>query len=114
MILSDFINKTYIWKCVNLKINNIVPPKHTLAIINILINEIFLDLKAGKTLKINNFCTMKIRENEPRKHYSLFKRRVVTSPGKKNLKISLDKKFVSNLKKYLDLDLSYRNGDNES
>lgn len=97
------ISKRKLWQYVNKKINRIIHHYHVLSVITILFDEMLIDLKNGKEIKIYNFGTLVLKKLKPRKYFNLIHKSVMVSTGYKILRFTMakpiKKKILSRLAK---------------
>jgi nucleoid DNA-binding protein len=101
------IGKKKLWHYVNQKINKAVHYMHVFSIINILFEEMLIDLKAGKDIRIYHFGTFSLEEGNPRRYHHITLNKVIQSEGNRLLKFTLDKRLHTKLRKFLDLDKTF-------
>lgn len=106
--VPNSISKRYLWRYVNQKINRIVHHYQVFSIITILFEEILLDLKSGKNIKIDNFGTLSLQEMKPRRHFDIVRNEVRLSDGHQILRFFLAKSFKKKLCQELDLDRTFQ------
>lgn len=107
MEIPNSIGKMELWKYVNNKINMIIQSYHIYGVISILFDEIIKDFKAGKTIKIFNFCKISLRQNEPRKYFDVRYQKVMLSTKNKILKFYLSPTLRKKLCSELDIDKTF-------
>ena len=99
------ISKRKLWQYVNKKINRFTHHYHVLSIITILFEEMLVDLKRGKEIRIHNFGTLELKQLKPRNHFDVIKQKVVLAEPHKIIRFTLapliKKKLVAHLDKIL-------------
>lgn len=99
-------SKRLLWRYVNKKLRKVVHTYHVFAILSILIEELILDLKNDKEIKIFNFSKIYLHKTKPRKYFDVRYQKIMESQGSKIIKIELSKKLKNKLVKYLHIDES--------
>lgn len=98
------ITKRDFWRYINKKIKKIVHHQHVLNIISILFEEMILDLKNDKEIKIFNLGTLFLQKNNSKKYYDVRFQKIMESKPAKILKFVPSKKFKKKLVSRIDLD----------
>lgn len=110
--IPNNIDKRYLWKFVNKKINRAVKGYHVVSIINILFEEMLSDLRSGKEIEIFNFGKLFLKKMNPRKYHDVRYNRVMVSHGGRILKFILSPKIKRKICQALDIDKTLK-GDYE-
>jgi nucleoid DNA-binding protein len=97
------INKRSFWRFVNIQINRTIHHYHVFSVINILFDEILKDLKDGKTIEIDNFCTIKLIVFEPKRYFDVVTKTIKVSSKFKALKFYLNAKLQKKLSDNVDM-----------
>lgn len=106
--LPNSITKRVLWRYVNKKIDRVIHHYHVFSIISILFDEILIDLKLGKELKIFNFGSLTVKKLPPRKYYNIHDKIVRVSKPHNILRFNLSPKLRKELKKQLDVSVFER------
>lgn len=64
-----------------------------IAVINIFVDELIKELKAGNKVKIINFATFQLNQLKPKMVWSIVSRKMMMGRSVKALRIKLDKNF---------------------
>lgn len=110
--IPDNIDKRFLWKYVNQKINRKVKGYHVVSIINILFEEVLSDLKEGKVVEVFNFGSLFLKNMKPRKYHDVRYNRVMLSKSNKILKFILPRTLKRKICQFLDIDKTLK-GDYE-
>lgn len=105
--MKKIVDKRALWRLVNKRINRVVHSYHVFSVISILFEEMISDLKAGKKIKIFNFCTLSLNLNnngEKIRYMNIFTREIQESNSRKKLKFKIAPKFKNKIIKFLDVD----------
>lgn len=106
----NFMSKKQLKSAVNKNLNKLVKLIDTVAIIDILIDEIYKDFAAGKSLSVFNFGKFVIMPAKPRKHFERISRTVKISPGSNRVTFTFTNKVRKKLLQLIDLDKSFKDG----
>jgi len=60
-MINNIMSKRRLWVYMNSKLRGLIHSYATIAVLNILFEEMIADLKAGKTIEIFNFCTFNVK-----------------------------------------------------
>ena len=107
----DNITKRSLWRYVNKKINRTIHHYHVFGVITILFEEIIKDLKQGKDINIFNLGILSLSETKSRKYYDVRYQQVMQSKGYRILKFKLAAPIHKKLRKLLDIDKTFIDGD---
>jgi len=102
------INKKDFWKIVNQKIKRSINHYHVFSVITILFEEILVDLKKGKELKIFNFGTLSLRLMPPRTYYDVRFQKLMHSEGHRILRFILARPVSKKIRSLLDIDATFK------
>jgi nucleoid DNA-binding protein len=102
------ISKRVFWRYVNQKINRLVNHLHVASVIAILFEEMLIDLKNGKEIKIYNLGTLSLPKMKPREYYDVRFQRVMHSEGRHVLRFTLAPVIHKKLRALLDLDRTFK------
>lgn len=102
MNLPNSISRTILWRYVNKKLKHKIHYHHILSIINILFDEIIIDLKEKKEIKIKNFGSLILKDYKSRKYFDIVRKKVMTSKKFRLLKFNISKKLKKKLVSDLD------------
>jgi nucleoid DNA-binding protein len=84
------MSKRRLWVYMNSKLRGLIHSYATIAVLNILFEEMIADLKAGKTIEIFNFCTFNVKDWKPHKIFDIYNGIVKMTNGYRELKIKLN------------------------
>lgn len=98
------ISKRNLWRYVNKKIKRSIHHYHVFSIISILFEEMLVDLKNGKKIKIFNFGTLTLQNAKPRKYYDFRFQKVMQSKGNRVLRFVLANSISKKIRACLDID----------
>lgn len=101
--MNSSITKRILWRYVNNKMDHLIHHYHIFSILSILFDEILKDLKAGKSLTIINFGTLRLDNLSPRRYYDVREQMMKTSQSHKILKFTLSKPFRKMLLQHLNV-----------
>jgi len=104
------ISKRFFWRYVNKKINRLVNHLHVTSVIAILFEEMLIDLKNGKDIKIHNLGTLSLPKMKPRKYHDVRFNQVMYSEGRHVLRFTLAPVIHKKLRSLLDLDKTFKDG----
>lgn len=90
------------------KIKNIIQIYYIYGVISILLDEMIIDLKKGKKIKIKNFGIIELVQNKPRKYFDVRYQKTMLSGKNKILKFNLDPLLRKKLCKNLDIDKTFK------
>lgn len=105
--IPNSISKRVLWRYVNLKIKRTIHHYQVFSVISLLFEEIFLDLKSGKKIKIHNFGEIFLQQLKPRRHFDYVRNEIRISPGHQMLRFFLSPKLKKKLCNELDLDKTF-------
>ena len=105
--LSNNISKRNLWRYVNQKIKRTIHHYHVFSVITILFEEMLIDLKNGKDVKIFNFGTLSLQKTNPRKYFDVRFQKIMQSEGHRILRFILAPVIRKKLKNLLDIDKSF-------
>jgi len=106
--LPTNISKRNLWRYINRKIKRSIHHYHTFSVITILFEEMLVDLKAGKDIKIFNFGTLSLGQTQPRKYFDVRFQKIMQSKGNRILRFILAPVINKKLKALLDIDKTLR------
>jgi nucleoid DNA-binding protein len=104
------ISKRDFWRYVNQKIKRSINHYHVFSVITILFEELLIDLKNGKDIKVFNLGTLSLRPTKPRKYYDVRFQKVMQSEGHKILRFILARPISKKLRALLDIDKTFKDG----
>jgi nucleoid DNA-binding protein len=104
MTNEQSISKRKLWQYVNRKLNRLIHHYHVFSVITILFDEMLIDLKKGKAIKIHNFGTLLLKQMRPRRYFDVTKQKVLLSEGHKILRFTLAAPLRKKLVALVDLD----------
>jgi nucleoid DNA-binding protein len=107
MEIPNSISKLIFWRYVNKKIKRSINHYHVLSVITILFEEMLIDLKQGKEIKIFNLGTLTLGLTKPRKYYDVRFQKVMQSEGHKILRFILAPTLSKKLRALLDIDRTF-------
>jgi nucleoid DNA-binding protein len=109
--LTTNISKKNLWRYVNRKIKRAIHHYHVFSVITILFEEMLIDLKNEKDIKVLNFGTLSLQKTKPRKYFDVRFQRVMQSEGHRILRFILAPVISKKLKKLLDIDKTFHSTD---
>jgi nucleoid DNA-binding protein len=110
----SIINKMKLWGRVNKKIKRYkIVSSDVLAILNILLDEMLIDLKNGKEIKIMHFGTFSLRKTKPRKYFDWLQHKFLISPGYFILRFRLSPKLNEHLHRTIDTQRTFGINDDQ-
>lgn len=80
---------------------------HIVAVLALLLDEMVIELKKGNEVVIKNFGYLVLKTLKPREHHSVVSGERVISPGRKVLRLHLEKKIRKYLLRRLDIDKTF-------
>lgn len=98
---AQFINYVFI------RLGEAIPKSHIEGIFNIMLDEMFNDLKKGISISIANFGQLTLKQLAPRKHNHYKTGNKIVSPGKKSLRFYLFTELKRFLSARLDIDKTF-------
>lgn len=101
------ISKRIFWRYVNKKINRMFHHFHVFNVINILFDEMIVDLKKGKVIKISNFGNLYLHYTKARKYFDVTTQQTEISTPNNILKFTLSEKVRKKLQKHLDIEKTF-------
>lgn len=108
--MNKNISKRNLCQYVNIKTKRSIHHYHVFSVINILFEEMYNDLVAGKEIKIFNFGTFVLKILAPRRYHHLtLKKMMISDGGSKILRLFLDRKINKKLIQFLDIDKKSEN-----
>lgn len=102
--LPATIDKRRFWRYINPKLKGSINYNHVFSVIVILFDEMVKDLKEGKKIRITNFGTIYLQQNNPRKYFNVTTQRVMQAEGNKILKFAITPRIVQKIRSLLDMD----------
>jgi len=97
----DSVSKRDLWRYVNIKIKRIIHHYHVASVISILFEEMMIDLRARKTIKIGNFGKLQLIDTPPKSYFHITERKRLWSPGYRMLKFTMTPKLKRIIRKAL-------------
>lgn len=107
-IAAENISKRNLWKIVNKKVKRFIHHYHVFAIITILFEEMLVDLKNSKDIKILNLGTISLKNMKPRHYHNVVEKKVMLSTPHKILRFKLFSKIKKKICKHLDIDKTFK------
>lgn len=102
--MKNIVDKRALWRLVNKKINRVVHSYHVFSVISILFEEMIIDLKSGKEIKILNFGTLSLRKNGKRRCHNISTGEIKEFEGNNKLFFKINRKLKNKIFKFLDVD----------
>ena len=102
--MRERIDKRKLWRLINKKTKSIVQSYHVFSVIQILFEELLIDLKAGKKIKIHNFGTLSLKKFKSRVYMHIITKEIAESEGRRKLLFKISAKLKDKILKYIDLD----------
>lgn len=106
--LPTNISKRIFWRYVNKRMKRAFHHYHVFGIINILFNEMIIDLKNDKPIKIFNFGDLQLKKTKPRRYFDVNKQKVEISKSNNVLKFNFSSKIKKHMYKYIDLNRTFK------
>jgi nucleoid DNA-binding protein len=112
MEIPSNISKLNFWRYVNKKIKRSIHHYHVYSVITILFEEMLIDLKQGKEIKIFNLGTLSLGTTKPRKYYDVRFQKVMQSAGHRILRFILAPLLSKKLRALLDIEKTFPDENN--
>jgi nucleoid DNA-binding protein len=97
-LFADYIHK---------KLHKEIALHHIVAVLALLLDEVVLELKRGNEIVIKNFGYFVLKTLKAREHHNVRSGERIISPGKKVLRLHLEKKIRKYLLQRLDIDNTF-------
>ena len=111
MEIPNSISRLNFWRYVNKKIKRSINHYHVHSVITILFEEMLVDLKQGKEIKIFNLGALTLGSTKPRKYFDVRFQKVMQSTGHKILRFILAPPLSKKLRALLDIDKTFNSTD---